>query len=146
MTVDDVLETDGKIRETLTIRQSKTDQGVQILLTPYTCKVLKKWIEAGGKKYGDYLFTALKNDCTRPIKADMYRKLIKRWVKAIGLNPNLYSSHSMRRTKSSWAYKQSGHDIGVVKILLGHKSIASTAHYLGTDIEQALKLAKKIKL
>lgn len=51
----------------------------------------------------------------------------------IGLRPEDYGTHSLRRTKASLIYKQTG-TLRAVQILLGHTKIESTARYLGVDI------------
>lgn len=145
LTVDDVRTIDGEIRETFSIRQQKTGKGNLVSLTPYTRKALKAWIAESEKGGGDYLFTAIWKGRVTPLSTDQYRNLIKGWVRSIGLDPRDYSSHSLRRTKASWVYKESRHDIKAVQHLLGHKSIASTASYLGVEREEALGMAKKFE-
>ncbi len=58
----------------------------------------------------------------------------------IGLRPEDYGAHSLRRTKASIIYKQTG-NLRAVQILLGHTKIESTVRYLGVDVEDALTLA-----
>ena len=62
-------------------------------------------------------------------------------VTEIGLRPEDYGTHSLRRTKASIIYKQTG-NLRAVPILLGHTTIESTVRYLGVDVEDALALAK----
>jgi site-specific recombinase XerC len=62
-------------------------------------------------------------------------------VSSIGLKPQDYGTHSLRRTKASMIYKQTG-NLRAVQILLGHAKIESTVRYLGVDIEDALELAE----
>ena len=57
----------------------------------------------------------------------------------IGLRPEDYGTHSLRRTKASIIYKQTG-NLRAVQILLGHTKIESTVRYLG--VEDALALAE----
>jgi site-specific recombinase XerC len=52
-----------------------------------------------------------------------------------------YGTHSLRRTKASIIYKQTG-NLRAVQILLGHTKIESTVRYLGVDIEDAVALAR----
>ena len=52
-----------------------------------------------------------------------------------------YGPHSLRRTKASIIYKQTGNP-RAVQILLGHTKIESTVRYLGVDVEDALALAE----
>jgi integrase len=58
------------------------------------------------------------------------------WVAPGGLR-----EHSLRRTKASIIYKQTG-NLRAVQIRLGHTKIESTVRYLGVDVEDALVLAE----
>jgi site-specific recombinase XerC len=66
--------------------------------------------------------------------------LMDEWVTGIGLRAD-YGTHSLRPTKASIIYKQTG-NLRAVQILLGHTKIESTVRYLGVDIEDALALAE----
>lgn len=63
------------------------------------------------------------------------------WVSAIGLRPQEYGTHSLRRTKAAVIYKQTG-NLRAVQILLGHTKIETTVRYLGVEVEDALTLAE----
>ena len=52
-----------------------------------------------------------------------------------------YGTHSLRRSKASIIYKQTG-NLRAVQILLGHAKIENTVRYLGVDVEDALTLAE----
>jgi site-specific recombinase XerC len=67
------------------------------------------------------------------------------WVTAIGLRREDYGTHSLRRTKASIIYKQSG-NLRAVQILLGHTKIESTVRYLGVDVEDPLTLAEATEI
>jgi len=62
-------------------------------------------------------------------------------VNGIGLRSDDYGTHSLRRTKASIIYKQTG-NLRAVQILLGHTKIESTVRYLGVDIEDALCISE----
>jgi integrase len=66
---------------------------------------------------------------------------VDEWVTGIGLQCEDYGTHSLRRTKASIIYKQTG-NLRAVQISLGHTKIEGTVRYLGVDIEDALALAK----
>jgi integrase len=51
-------------------------------------------------------------------------------VSGIGLRREDYGTHSLRRTKASIIYKQTG-NLRAMQIQLGHKKIESTVRYLG---------------
>src|SRR5262249_48711312 len=55
-----------------------------------------------------------------------YSKLVKKWASYARLDPRKYSTHSLRRTKSSVVYARTG-NLEVCRQILGHHSIANTA-------------------
>jgi hypothetical protein len=65
---------------------------------------------------------------------------VKTWVASIGLSPEFYSAHSLRRTKAIFLYRQ-GTSVELIGRLLGHSSPASTIRYLGIDTAQAQEAA-----
>jgi len=74
-----------------------------------------------------------------------YARLVHEWVAGIGLQPQAYGTHELRRTKASIIYKATG-NLRAVQILLGHAKIESTVRYLGVDVEDALKLAERTEV
>jgi hypothetical protein len=65
---------------------------------------------------------------------------VDEWVTAIGLDPALFGTHSVRRTKASLIYKRTG-TFGRSDPA-GHRKIESTVRYLGVDLEDALALSE----
>ena len=84
-------------------------------------------------------------DHTRHLSTRQYARLVDEWVEAIGLRPEEYGTHSLRRTKASIIYKAKG-NIRAIQILLGHSKIENTVRYLGVDIEDTLTLAEKTEI
>jgi integrase len=66
-------------------------------------------------------------------------------VAEIGLDPALYGTHSLRRTKASLIYRKTK-NLRAVQLLLGHTSLESTVRYLGIDEDDALELAEQIEV
>jgi integrase len=58
----------------------------------------------------------------------------------IGLDPCLYGTHSLRRTKATLIYKKTG-NLRALQLLLGHAKIESTVRYLGIEVDDALAVA-----
>jgi integrase len=48
-----------------------------------------------------------------------YAHLVSKWIGSIGLDPRLFSMHSLRRTKASLIYQRTG-NLRAVQLLLGH--------------------------
>jgi integrase len=71
-----------------------------------------------------------------------YARLLDRWLQQIGLDPSLYGTHSLRRTKATLIYKRTG-NLRAVQLLLGHTKIESTVRYLGIEVNDALEIAEQ---
>jgi integrase len=74
-----------------------------------------------------------------------YARLVDEWVTAIGLTPEEYGTHSLRRTKASLIYKATG-NLRAIQILLGHSKIENTVRYLGVDVDDALSLSEATEI
>lgn len=80
---------------------------------------------------------------SRPhISTRQYRRLVRDWVTAIGLEPSSYGTHSRRRTKAAEIYRKTG-NLRAVQLLLGHTKVDSTVRYLGVELEDALSIAER---
>ena len=102
--------------------------------------VILAWLERRGGTLDDFVFPS-RIDHADHISTRQYARLVDEWVTGIGLRQEDYGTHSLRRTKASIIYKQTG-NLRAVQILLGHTKIESTVRYLGVDIEDALLLAE----
>jgi hypothetical protein len=51
-----------------------------------------------------------------------YARLVSEWIASIGLDPLLFGTHSLRRTKATLIYRRTG-NLRAVQILLGHTKI-----------------------
>ena len=74
-----------------------------------------------------------------------YGRLVRDWVKAIGLEPSGYGTHSMRRTKAAEIFRKTG-NLRAVQLLLGHTKVDSTVRYSGVELEDALTIAERIDI
>ena len=137
--VDDVA-LNGRVRSRATVMQRKTGRPVQFEITEQTREAVARLLEKKGLRKGEPLFPSRINR-QRPMTTRQYARLLGSWLRAIGLDPLAYGIHSLRRTKASIIYKQTG-NLRAVQILLGHTKIESTVRYLGVDIEDALALAE----
>ena len=130
----------GRIRFRGMVVQQKTGRPVQFELLEAARTSLLSWLERRGGTLDDFLFPS-RIDHAEHISTRQYARLVDEWVTGIGLRKEDYGTHSLRRTKASIIYKQTG-NLRAVQILLGHTKIESTVRYLGVDIEDALALAE----
>ena len=62
-----------------------------------------------------------------------------------GLDPYLFGTHSLRRTKATLIYRRTG-NLRAVQLLLGHTKIESTVRYLGIEIDDALAIVEQVDI
>jgi len=145
LTVEDVTDFQGQIKEQILIKQQKTNQGNLVMLSDATRDVLTNWIKQTNKATAEPLFTSLRKGGDKPITTTQYRRLVKYWATLARMNPENVSTHSLRRTKASIVYEKTG-NIEAVRQLLGQKSVTSTSAYLNIGQKEALAIAKTIEL
>ena len=133
------------IKKRVTIEQRKTHERVTFALRDYTREALKGLIEVENKAYGDPLFCSQKRGKGRRLTVDRYRRLVKQWVALARLDPALYGSHSLRRTRVAHIYRKTA-NLRAAQVLLGHKSIENTARYLGIEEEEAIGIAEQFEV
>jgi integrase len=125
------------------VMQHKTHRPVVVQTDTFTQRVLINWIDSTDKTEDDYLFTGLTRVTQdKPISRSHFCSLIKGWARSINLDPQHYSSHSIRRSRAFLLY-QSLRDPEVLRILLGQSSISATSAYLGISTDMALIKAEE---
>lgn len=134
----------GAVKERVSIVQSKTKTPVRFEITEGTRASLRDWINHPQMTGHEFLWPGRFYD--RPhISTRQYARLLKDWVKSIGLEPSAYGTHSMRRTKVAQIYKKTG-NLRAVQLLLGHTKMDSTVRYLGVDLEDALTISESVEI
>ena len=135
--VDDIAP-NGYSVDRATIRQKKTGQPVRFELSEQTRQAIDDYLRAVSKELGQFLFTR-RRDSRRGMTTRQYARLVSEWVASIGLDPHLFGTHSLRRTKATLIYRRTG-NLRAVQLLLGHRKIESTVRYLGIDVDDALTI------
>jgi integrase len=124
------------------VRQRKTGHPVKFEMTEQTREAIDAYLKAKQKHSGDYLFESRgrQDSC---ISTRQYARLILSWIASIGLDPRLFGTHSLRRTKATLIYRRTG-NLRAVQLLLGHTKIESTVRYLGIEVDDALTIAEQV--
>ncbi|MFV1497802.1 tyrosine-type recombinase/integrase [Phaeobacter sp. JH20_02] len=134
----------GHVKERASITQSKTSQPVRFEITEGTRSSLQAWLDMPIMKSSEFLWPGRLHN--RPhIGTRQYARLVRDWVKSIGLEPSAYGTHSMRRTKVAQIYRKTG-NLRAVQLLLGHTKMDSTVRYLGVDLEDALSISESVEI
>ena len=126
LTVRDVQGRNGAMRSLIEVSRARFPP-VRCALSKVTVKALEKWISKSGKKGADYLFPG---QGPQPMGSRQLNRLVKLWTHDAGLDASKYTLESLRRTKALHILRGTG-DLQVVRALLGHVQIESTARYLG---------------
>jgi len=141
LTVADVAP-HGYALDRATVRQRKTGRRVKFELTEQTPESVDAYLRTSRKTGGDVLFHG-RGDDARPLSTRQYARLVSDWVARAGLDPVLFGTHSLRRTKATLIYRRTG-NLRAVQLLLGHAKIESTVRYLGVEVDDAIAIAEKV--
>ena len=139
--VDDIAP-GGYSVDRATVRQKKTGRPVKFELSEATRQAVDDYLRAAGKRAGDYVFAGRRGPGFN-LSTRQYARLISTWIASIGLDPRLFGTHSMRRTKATLIYRRTG-NLRAVQLLLGHTKIESTVRYLGIEVDDAIAIAEQV--
>jgi len=131
----------GRAVARTTVRQKKTGRPVMFELTEHTREAVDVYLRAKGRHASGYLFPG-RGGAEPHMSTRQYARLLDRWLQQVGLDPSLYGTHSLRRTKATLIYKRTG-NLRAVQLLLGHTKIESTVRYLGIEVNDALEIAEQ---
>jgi len=134
----------GQVKERTAIIQSKTQKPVRFEITEGTRKSLVRWMDEPLIIGSEFLWPGRFHERLH-ISTRQYARLVRNWVKSIGLEPSAYGTHSMRRTKVAQIYKKTG-NLRAVQLLLGHTKMDSTVRYLGVELEDALAISEAVEI
>jgi integrase len=134
----------GRVASRAIVMQRKTQRPVQFEITEPTRESLSNWMREAVLGPDDYLFLSRLHDSPH-LSTRQYARIVHRWVKAIGLNPAAYGTHTMRRTKAALIYRRTK-NLRVVQLLLGHSKLESTVRYLGIDVDDALEISEQTEV
>jgi integrase len=124
--------------------QQKTQRPVQFEITEQTRESLQAWIHSVGLHADDYLFPSRARRLPH-LSTRQYARIIRSWVREIGLDASAYGTHTLRRTKASLIYRRTK-NLRAVQLLLGHTKLESTVRYLGIEVDDALEMAEQTEV
>jgi hypothetical protein len=132
----------GYTADRATVRQKKTGRPVRFELSEQTRQAIDDYLKAANKRPGEFLFTGRRGP-DRSMTTRQYARLVSEWIGSVGLDPRLFGTHSLRRTKATLIYRRTG-NLRAVQLLLGHTKIESTVRYLGIEVDDALAIAEQV--
>ncbi len=141
--VNDVAQ-GGRILSRAIVVQRKTGQPVQFEITEQTRDSIGTWMTKAQLRPGDPLFPSRLTQCAH-LSTRQYARMVNAWVSEIGLDPAVYGTHSIRRTKPTLIYQRTK-NLRAVQLLLGHTKLESTVRYLGVEVEDALEISEQTEV
>ena len=97
----------GIVKERASVIQSKTNKPVRFEISEGTRKSIATWLEDRMMIGSEHLWPGRFHERLH-ISTRQYARLVREWVKSIGLDPTSYGTHSMRRTKVAYIYRKTG--------------------------------------
>ncbi len=141
--INDVAQS-NRVSSRAIIMQQKTHRPVQFEITEQTRNSLEAWISQAKLKSDQYLFPSRIHNSPH-LSTRQYARIVEHWVKSIGLNPAVYGTHTMRRTKATLVYRKTK-NLRAVQLLLGHSKLESTVRYLGIEVDDALEISEQTEI
>jgi len=141
--VSDIVQ-GGRVQSRARVIQKKTQQPVQFEITGQVRQSIENLIVESNLTTQDYLFQS-RIKTSPHISTRQYARIVEGWVLSIGLDPTLYGTHSLRRTKAALIYRRTK-NLRAVQLLLGHTKLESTVRYLGIDVDDALELSEQTEV
>ena len=145
--VSDVLTESGTVKSEVKIKQQKTKKTtLSIPLSKNSINVIKKYIV--GREMDDFVFRSQFSHFTKkPLSIFQYSRIVKKWMgEHLGLDDvSSFSTHSLRKTKSSVIYQKT-QSVEIVRRLLDQSSVTATSAYLGIEDSDALEVARTINI
>lgn len=126
----------NNIKETSLTVIGKGDKERSVPLNNACIKALKDYMRDRPKdavKDRNALFLSARK---QRISKESVQKIVKKYIKAAGLDTDRYSTHKLRHTAATLMYKYGNVDIRALQELLGHESISTTQIYTHLDSKQ----------
>ena len=133
-----------RVASRATVLQRKTQRPVQFELTEQTRDSISGWLNELHPGSPQYLFPSRVRGSPH-LSTRQYSRIVKEWVHSIGLDPSVYGTHTMRRTKATLIYRRT-RNLRAVQLLLGHTKLESTVRYLGIEVDDALEIAERTEV
>jgi integrase len=126
------------------VMQQKTQRPVQFEITEQTRESLAAWIRSSRMSSEDYLFPSRLHSSPH-LSTRQYARIVRGWIREIGLDASAYGTHTLRRTKAALVYRRTK-NLRVVQLLLGHTKLESTVRYLGIEVDDALEISEQTEV
>ena len=145
LTVGDVLDENGEMREFVETRKQRGKRAARIHLNANARTALADYFDKVPTTDPQTpLFRSTRSE--RPIDRTRAWRLINDWCKAVGLTRVRYGGNTLRKTWGYMARKVHGVPIKLIQQRLGQASPAATKRYLGITDEEITDVERRVLL
>lgn len=128
LTVSDILDENGKVKEAVNLSEQKTGKNKLFPLNDAAKKVIAEYVEEARPDRGAALFPSRKGG--KAISRIQAWEILKNAAEEVGI-PNV-GTHTLRKTFGYHVYMRTN-NLGLVQKLLNHRSSSETLKYIGID-------------
>ena len=114
------------------IAQLKSKRAIQFEINAETRSSVAAWIAHAGLKSNQHLFPSRLSESPH-LSTRQYARLVRSWVKSIGLNPRAYGTQSLQRTRAALIYRRTK-SVLAAQLFVGHTRLRTTARFLGLEL------------
>lgn len=125
--VNDVVDSKGKIKERITIREQKTNKAKDFPISENAKSALNEYLKTRDYNLNEPLFLSRKNKGF--LKRQQAYRIINEASRAVGIKDKI-GTHTLRKTFGYHAYNN-GYDITIIQKLFNHSSPSITLRYIG---------------
>lgn len=131
--VADVIDSKGKIRDRISIKEQKTGKNKDFPFGNTTKKALTEYLDSRESiNHSEALFPSRKGGT--PITRQQAYRILNEAARTVGIEDQI-GTHTLRKTFGYHAYKQ-GADITRIQYLLNHSAPSVTLRYIGITQEE----------
>jgi integrase len=140
LTWSDFTGADGEIVETVTVKETKTEQTRTIDVLTIAREALVARQNEIRPEAADYLFAGRTG---APITREQARRLVKQWCADCNLSGD-FGTHTMRKAFATVAYQHSGGDPVATARVTGHRNPMQLMAYIGVTTRTEKQITRGI--
>ena len=141
--VRDVAQGDRVVARAI-VMQKKTHHPVKFEITEQTREAVGAWLSEAKLRPEGFLFPS-RVSASPHLSTRQYARILKAWVRSIGLDATAYGTHTMRRTKPTLIYRRT-RNLRAVQLLLWRTKLENTVRYLGIEVDDTQEISEQTEV
>jgi len=146
LNVGDVVDSQGKIVDSLNLREQKTNKEITVELNPLTKQAIEYYLSKSPPEATQHDMPLFKSKrSNKRLDRRVVWELISTWCKDVGLKGK-YGSHSLRKTWGYHARTKACVPLEMIQATLGHSTPAVTRRYIGISADEIKAVRLKVQI